>query len=88
MGRRSNGKRVIEPDGTFSVRGRNPNGAGSVYLDGDRYKATYLDPHTGKKRTASGRTKDEAARRRDAKVAELQATRPAGRLGPNPTMNA
>ncbi|MGK2955196.1 MAG: tyrosine-type recombinase/integrase [Solirubrobacterales bacterium] len=88
MGRRAIGKRVAEADGSFSVRGRNPNGTGSVYRDGKRYKATYLDPHTGKKRTTSGRTKDEASRRRDARVAELEATRPAGRLGPTPTISA
>lgn len=84
--RKVQGKRISTGDGARIVD-KNPNGAGSIYLASPgTYKATYLDPTTGKRRTVSGRTKGEVAARRDAKVAELAAARPAGRLGPAPTV--
>ncbi len=79
------GKRTGTTDGT-TVAGKNANGEGSIYLDSrGRWKATYRD-RTGKRRTVSGGTKGEAAKRRDAKVAELAAKAPSGRLGPAPTV--
>ena len=49
------------------------NGAGSIYLDSSSgtYRATYVDPVTGKRRTVSARTKGEAEARRAAKLAQL-----------------
>lgn len=79
------GKRTGTTDGT-TVAGKNANGEGSIYLDSrGRWKATYRD-RIGKRRTVSGRTKGEAAKRRDAKVAEMAAKAPSGRLGPAPTV--
>ncbi len=49
---------------------------------------TYVDQTTGKRRTASGRTKAEAAARRDAKLEEFHRATPTGRLGENPTVSA
>ncbi len=78
-------KRRTTPDGT-TVAAKNANGEGSIYLDSrGRWKATYRD-RTGKRRTVSAGTKGEAAKRRDAKVAELAAKAPSGRLGPAPTV--
>ncbi len=82
---RPRGKRTITADGT-TVAAKNGNGRGSIYLDSrGRWKATYRD-RTGKRRTVSARTQAEAAARRDAKVAELAAKAPSGRLGPAPTV--
>lgn len=79
------GKRRTTPDGT-TVAAKNANGEGSIYLDSrGRWKATYRD-RTGKRRTVSAGTRGEAAARRDAKVAELAAKAPSGRLGPAPTV--
>ncbi len=84
---RTRGKRITGDDGSVRIAGKAANGAGSVYLDASgTYRATYVDPTTGKRRTTSGRTKAEAAERRDAKLAELNAATPSGRLGPTPTV--
>ena len=84
---RAKGKRVTMPDGSVHVAGKAGNGEGSVYLDAEgRYRATYLDPHTGKRRTVSGRTKTEAAARRDTRLAELGRATPNGRLGDHPSI--
>lgn len=83
---RPRGKRSTTSTGT-TIAAKNANGAGSIYLDArGTYKATYADPVTGKRRTVSGRTKGEAGARRDAKIAELAAARPEGRLGTDPTV--
>ncbi len=79
------GKRRTTPDGT-TVAGKRSNGAGSLYLDSKgRWRGTYVD-RDGRRRTVSARTQAEAAKRRDAKVAELGARAPSGRLGPAPTV--
>lgn len=83
--RRPTGKR-IEGAGGARVVAKNGNGSGSIYAVGDRWKATFADPATGKRRTVSGRTKGEATERRAAKIAELTAARPTGRLGTDPTV--
>lgn len=85
MAKKATGKR-IKVDGKTIVAGKNANGAGSVYRVGDRYKATYVDPATGKRRTVSARTKEAAERRRAEKLAELAAATPGGRLGNDPTI--
>ncbi len=84
---RAKGKRVTMPDGTVHVAAKAPNGEGSIYAVAEGgYKATYVDPHTGKRRTVSGRTKTEAAARRDARLAELGRATPSGRLGEHPSI--
>jgi integrase len=84
--KKAQGKRITTGDGARIVD-KNPNGAGSVYaVASGGYKASFHDPTTGKRRTVSGSTKGEAAKRRDAKMAELVAARPAGRLGSAPTV--
>ena len=87
MPKKSTGKRITVGDRVV-VAGKNANGSGSVYRVGDRYKATFTDPTTGKRRTASGRTKEEAERRRSEKLAELAAASPSGRLGADPNVAA
>ena len=73
---RAKGKRVTMPDGTVHVAAKAPNGEGSIYAVAEGgYKATYVDPHTGKRRTVSGRTKTEAAAHRTP--AKSQRSRPA-----------
>lgn len=84
MAKRGSGKRRTGPDGT-TVAGKAGNGSGSIYPDGVGYRATYLDPITGKRRTVSGRTKAIAAANRDARVAELAAAGPSS-LGRSPSM--
>lgn len=84
---KAQGKRRTTSEGV-RIAGKNPNGAGSVYMAGDRYRATYIDPSTGKKRTVSGRTKTQAVERRDLKLAELTTVSPSGRLGEDPSLDA
>ena len=83
--RRPRGKRIDTGDGT-AVVAKNANGEGSIFPVGDRWKATYRDPRSGKRRTVTGRTKGEAALRRAEKVAELASATPNGVLGTDPTI--
>lgn len=69
MPRKPVGKRSITSDGAVAVRGKNANGAGSVYVNGDGvWRATYVD-HTRRRRVVRGRTQAEAVARRDAAIA-------------------
>lgn len=90
MAKKATGKRVQGADGAVSVRGKNANGAGSIYLDASKglYRASYTDPVTGRRRTVTARTKADAEARRAAKLAELAEVTPAGRLGTDPTVDA
>lgn len=85
MAPRAKGKRTTRGDGEVVVVGKNANGAGSVYRVGDSYKAAYVDPSTGKRRTVSGRTKAEAEDRRAQRLDEL-ARRVDGPVGIDPTV--
>jgi len=89
MARSPKGKRSTGTEGV-SVAGKAANGAGSVYFDASKgsYRATYIDPATGRRRTVSGRTKGEAESRRAERLAELVTAVPSGRLGPDPTVAA
>lgn len=86
------GKRVVTATG-YVVADKNANGQGSIHLDNKgSYRATYKDPITGKRRTVTAGTKGEAAARREAKLAELEAEkealatkRPQSVLGDSPT---
>lgn len=82
---RARGKRQSTPEGV-TIAAKNANGQGSVYRVGERYKATYVDPTSGKRRTVSGRTKADAIERRELKLRQLHAKSPAGRLGEDPTV--
>lgn len=88
---RSRGKRVSTGEGV-RVAGKAANGAGSIYAVAEGgYKATYIDPFTGKRRTVSGRTKGEAESRRAEKLtelAELAESHRHGPLGADPTVGA
>lgn len=81
-------KIVTDNDGSRRVVDRNANGEGSVYWDAskDRWRATYVDPTTGKRRTALGTSRADAEQRRDAKLAALASNSVAGILGPNPNV--
>lgn len=63
------------------IADKRPNGAGSSYYIASRgvWRATCVDPSTGRRRTVNGATKAEAERR--AAEAATTATRP---LGPDP----
>jgi integrase len=86
---RRQGKRFVDGDGELKVADKAGNGEGSIYWVADRgvYKATYFDA-AGKRRTVSGRTKAEAAARRDAKLEAARRATPSGRLGTDPTVAA
>ena len=90
MARRPTGKRRTEADGTVTVAGKAGNGEGSTYWDASkgRWRASYVDPNTGKRRTVTAATKADAEARRSAKVAELIANRPTSALGSAPTFAA
>lgn len=89
MAGRPRGKSIEDADGARRVVAKNANGEGSVYLDSKgTWRATYVDPTTGKRRTSSGRTKAVAASRRDVKITELAAVSPSGVLGAHPTIGA
>lgn len=83
MPKKAKGKRSTAA-GATTVRGKNANGDGSIYLDArGRYRATYVDRATGRRRTATGATKAQARDHRDAKLAELATT---GTLGAGATV--
>ena len=90
MARPPRPKRHVGTDGTVTIAGKNPNGAGSTYFHQakGRWVATYVDPNTAKVRTVTAATKGDAEARRTAKVAELIANRPTSVLGPDPTFAA
>src|SRR5699024_10346211 len=50
------------------------------------YRASYIDPVSGRRRTVSAKTKGAAAEKRDARLDELAETVPGGRLGDAPTV--
>jgi len=76
-------KRVTGPDGRAVVLRKNANGEGSVYWDasGERWRATYRDS-TGKRRTVTGRTAQEAEERRAKRIASAGGDT----LGADPTV--
>src|SRR4051812_37175397 len=66
MPRKAQGKRVTRADGTVAVRGKSPNGAGSVYpIAEGGWRAIWFD-HTGRRRAVRGRTHAQAVSRREA----------------------
>jgi integrase len=66
MPRRAQGKRTIAADGSVAVRGKAPNGVGSIYPIADgSWRANWTD-RTGRRRSVRGRTHAEAISRREA----------------------
>ncbi len=87
MASRPKGKRQDGPDQARTVAGKNSNGAGSIYLDArGAYRATFIDPVSGKRRTVTAKTKAEVEARRAAAMATASESSPNGQLGPAPTM--
>ena len=76
-------KRVTGPDGGTVVLRKNANGDGSVYWDasGERWRATWRDA-SGKRRTVTGRTAQEAEERRSKRIASAGGDS----LGADPTV--
>lgn len=75
--------------GRVTVAGKAANGAGTVFWEADRarWRARFVDPATGRTRSVTAPTQEEVIRRRQAKLAELDATRPVGALGADPTVS-
>lgn len=71
MPRKPTGKRSTAADGTVTVRGKAGNGEGSVYFDGNRWRATYWVAGEKRPRRVSAATRDKALARRAERVAEL-----------------
>ncbi len=73
------GKRVHAADGSFTVRARQSPGSGSVYAEGDKWRATWVDA-AGKQHRIKAKTRREAEKRRAAAIAADQAMhdRPTG----------
>ena len=88
MAKRAPHRKTTDTDEGRRIIDRNANGEGSTYFDAskDRWRSTYVDPTTGRRRTALGRTRADAEARRDDKLANLTANSVAGVLGPNPTV--
>lgn len=100
MAKKPRPKRVETADGKTIVVQKNPNGTGSAYpvtrkrknkatgktITTTVWKATYIDPTTGKRRTVSAPTKTAAVAARDEKVATLARLTAPGRLGETPTV--
>lgn len=84
-------KRGANPDGSFSVRGKNANGEGSVYratvtrngVEKVRWEAVRSLPG-GRRVKRTGSTQAEAKARLDEAIKELDAST-SRRLGPDPT---
>ncbi|MFN0028401.1 MAG: tyrosine recombinase XerC [Acidimicrobiales bacterium] len=76
MPRRAVGKRIALPEGGVRVRGKNPNGTGSVYVlpDGS-WRATWTDLG-GNRRVVRGRTHALAVERREQAILQDRATSP------------
>jgi hypothetical protein len=83
--RRPTGKRVQRDDGTFIVVNKAGNRAGTVFFVPERrltlpdgrvrirrahWRATYLEPVSGRLRTVQAPTRDEVTRRRDKALAD------------------
>ena len=75
MPRKPQGKRINTADGSVAVRGKAPNGAGSVYPIADgSWRANWTD-RTGRRRSVRGRTYSQAVSRREAaQAADDEAT--------------
>jgi integrase len=88
MARPPRAKRTEAADGTVSVTGKAANGEGSIYFVASKgtYRAAWVDPATGKRRTVSAFTKAEAARRMADARAEAEGAAAAGPLGPDATV--
>lgn len=86
MARPPRAKRTEAADGAVCVTGKAANGEGSIYFDAYKgsYRAAWVDPATGKRRTVMASTKAEAARRMADARAEGAAG--AGPLGPEATV--
>jgi integrase len=66
MPRRARGKRIVDADGVVEVRGKAPNGAGSIYpIAGGSWRASWIDD-AGRRRSVRGRTYAQAVSRREA----------------------
>jgi integrase len=64
-------KRAVAPDGTVTVHGKNANGEGSVFQTRDgRWVATWWEPGRRYPRKATGKSRDDAIRRRDERRAQ------------------
>ena len=71
MAGRRRGKRAVTPDGTVTVHGKNANGEGSVYRTKDgRWVAAWSEPGRKYPHQATGKTRDEAIRRRSERRAQ------------------
>jgi hypothetical protein len=82
MPRRAQGKRITAADGTVAVRGKAPNGAGSVYPIADgSWRANWTD-RTGRRRSVRGRTYAQAVSRREATQAADEEAADAARRVP------
>jgi integrase len=88
MARPPRAKRTEAADGTVSVTGKAANGEGSIYFVASKgtYRAAWVDPATGKRRTVSASTKAEAARRMADARADAAGAAGAGPLGPDATI--
>jgi hypothetical protein len=75
------GKRISTAEGGVTVRGKAPNGAGSVYPIADgSWRASWTD-RSGRRRSVRGRTCAQAVSRRDAaQAADDEATDAARRV--------
>lgn len=81
---RRRGKQVRDDQGrVVAVHAKAANGEGSVYPDGDSWRASYYDA-AGKRRTASGRTRALAIAKRAEKLERIQQTT----IGYDPTVAA
>lgn len=88
MARPPRAKRTEAADGTVSVTGKAANGEGSIYFDSHKgsYRAAWVDPATGKRRTVTASTKAEAARRMADARDEAEKAATGGPLGPDATL--
>jgi integrase len=89
MARPPRAKRTEAADGTISVTGKASNGEGSIYFVASKgtYRAAWVDPATGKRRTVSAATKAEAARRMVEAREGIDEASHAGPLGPDATVS-
>src|SRR3954468_15269648 len=82
MPRRPQGKRMTTAEGTVAVRGKAPNGVGSVYPIADgSWRANWTDPF-GRRRSVRGRTHAQAVGRREAAQAADAETADVARRAP------
>ena len=86
MARSPRAKRTEAADGTVSVTGKASNGEGSIYFVASKgtYRAAWVDPAAGKRRTVSAATKAQAAQRMAEAGPEPKALPQPARSAPTP----